>query len=184
MVHKQHSRAVTPPISSLSATIGTLNVFGQPVNFTQKITGYAGERLYCKAMLNEATLLVFIDDVGPNSHSVPMSGTVNKAQVTITYEGASTETATASGFSYGGGLLHLTASLNSAQNLTLTLTENADTAEVPASFVVILDDNNTLQLRWIDEPVELKAAPTSARVIPPTPKPGAGVSGPFGIETP
>src|ERR1700736_6503298 len=104
----------TPPDSSapatalpvLSATIDTLTFFGKTVTFTQKITGYGGDRLFCKALLTEATLIVFIDDVGPGTPMVPATA-INSAEVTIKLGGDTTETQKVSGFVFNGGFLHL-----------------------------------------------------------------------------
>lgn len=186
-----NSTTALPPLPPLSPRIDTLAIFDHPtpVQFARIISNYAGERLYCKALLNEATLFIFIDDVGPATSRVPIVNVVNKAEVTITYQGQSTETASIVNFKYSGGFLHLTAALSSDESsLELTLRESptalaTPVGKVPAGYVIILDDNNLMQLRWIDEPVDLTKVPTSARVRPESPA-GVGVSGPFGTETP
>jgi hypothetical protein len=190
------STAVAEPaptaLAALSATIDTLTFFDKApdVTFAQKITQYTGERLFCKALISEDTLIVAIDDVGPGVISVPAGTTINEAQVSIAYKGHRTEVATISSFTYNGGYLHLTAVLSDdEQNVALTLAETrtpmaADTG-VPFGYVIVLDDNQKMQLRWIDEPVQLSKAnvPTVARVRP-APPDVAGVSGPFGIDSP
>jgi hypothetical protein len=184
--------APTTALAPLSAAIDTLTFFDKTANvtFTQRITAYHGERLFCKAILSEGTLIVVIDDSGPGVFSVPVGAAINSAKVSIAYQGTTTEVATVSSFTYNGGFFHLTAVLSDdEQNVALTLAETKTpmgaAVGVPLGYVIVLDDNKKTQLRWIDEPVQVSKAnvPTAARMRP-APPDVAGVSGPFGIDTP
>ncbi|HEV2738661.1 MAG TPA: hypothetical protein VGU66_08795 [Candidatus Elarobacter sp.] len=185
--------STAPPASldAFSATIDTLTFLGIPVTFTTKLKPYHGDRLYCKAILNEDTLVVIIDEVGPATSAVPTNATITNARVAIALDGKSSETQALAGFGYTGGSLHLTAALSAdEQNVALTVTETTPATgspktEVPYSFVIVLDDNQVTQLRWIDEPVQIDKAniPSQARVRNPPAK-VAGVSGPFGTDSP
>lgn len=193
-------------LPSLSATIATFTLFDNTavpttsnphpniISFTQPITGYRGERLYCKALVQGDTLKIIVDAVGPSTLSVPTDGPITKAEAQIFYanEVASTKTeiAQASSFVYNGAFLVLTAELQNHDTvLALSLTESkhpdgTSGTDAPVGYVIVKDDSGRFQLRWVDMPVQLKNDTSSAQVRKRPPTTGAGVSGPMGLETP
>ena len=186
---REAPRLPTAPPPALSATIATVSVFGQSATFRTQLAPYLGDQLFCSAVSDGTTLTLFINDFGLEQLSPVVGATT--AKVTVSYNGVTSDTVTISNFVYGGEKLALTATLGgtpAAQTLGLVISDpphgSLTTNEI--TFVIV-EANSVFQLRWVENPVSVPVAPggpTTARVRPPRPQSGGGVSGPMGLDVP
>lgn len=197
---KPAGRASVAPPAALNAAITQINLFGQNVDIDpaggNPITGYLGQPLYVTGIAvsqTDSTVLVFtIDDVGPPV-SLPDGPTTleMRGQATVLIRGLGMtqpyETAvTQNAITYTGAAVVLTAtwSSNGTSQSVIPAVQYFQTPDGNLNYVMIMIGNTT-EIRWIDNSPVYAAVPkasTPARVIPPVS--GAGVVGPFGLETP
>lgn len=176
-------------LPALSATIDTVTVFGQSATFAKPITKYLGDQLYCNAWIDSAGMLYL--DINDNGvEELSPTGSATQATVTVTYQGLSTEAVTISSInsSSSSGPLALSAIVGDETSTTQKLALVVDVPAIPllqVAYVIVQDQDNTYQLRWIENPVNVSSSttPKTARVRPPV-NGGGGVSGPMGTQTP
>jgi hypothetical protein len=169
------------------------------------IDHYIGFRLYCQYTVDTAGVLRII--LADASSSIVPTGPPGahalQATVELHYRGSVKAIMRQPvAVDYKGGMLAVGVTIDATSkwqsaSLIVNIEEKAlavDDKRVEAPGFVITDATSMgkgFQLRWIDNPVTLATAPVDARPIAPTspadptvPPPGAGVSGPMGIDAP